>query len=113
MAIRTLKLPLFRQPVYNYNVRLGDASIKLRFAYNERVKQWQLDVSHSDGTPLVVGQAVVASYPMMLDYSLKGINGYFEFRPIGMAQNETISNPYEIWKYYELFYVYDDGLVES
>jgi hypothetical protein len=32
--------------------------------------------------------------------------GFFYLESVGKEQNETVENPFEIWKYYKLFYGY-------
>ena len=105
MNEKYVELPLYADPAYSYYASLDRLSYELRFYYNERMQQWIVDLAYSDGTLLVQGEAVVPRYPMFADYSI-GMNGFFWLEPIGKNQNETVSNPYELSKYYRLLYFY-------
>ena len=108
MAIRSLLLPLYESADYFYNVSLENVSYRLRFYYSERIKQWIFDIRFADKTPVVLGEALVPLHPIGLDY-ITEFTGFFWLEPIGELKNETISNPYELSKYYRLFYFWDDG----
>lgn len=101
----SILLPLYPDPDYNYFVSLERVSYKLRFYYNERMQQWIMSMYYSDGTPIVLGEAVVDQYPIFLDYAIEP-SGYFWLEPIGKDQNHTIAHPYEIHQYYNLYYRY-------
>lgn len=98
-------IPLYQTPDYRYYVSLEKVSYQIRFYYNERAERWIVDLSYSSGEPIVLGAALVSQYPMFYDYDLD-MNGFFWLEPIGKSKNETISNPYEIDKYYRLYYVF-------
>lgn len=106
MAMMHLELPLYREPDYFYTVSLERVSYQLRFYYNERMEQWMMDLRYANGDPIVLGEALVAKYPLFGDY-LTELTGIFWLEPRGKFQNETISNPYEIDKYFQLFYFYE------
>ena len=100
-----LKLPLFEEPDYRYHVVLENISYSLRFYYNLRQESWALDISYSDGEPIIKSVRVVPNFPMLADEPTP-FSGYFALIPRPREQNETIINPYDLWKYYELYYVY-------
>lgn len=102
-----VKLPLYRDADYEYTVSLERVSYKLRFYYNERMEQWIADLRYANNDPIVLGEAVSPEYPLFVDYRLE-LTGFFWLEPIGKSKNETISNPLEIDKYYNLFYFYED-----
>ena len=106
MAQVYLKLPIYQSPNYFYSVSLEGVSYRISFQYNERCERWCMNLMLSDGTPLIMGEAVSVDYPMFIDYRIPDLTGYFFFAPIGKKQNQTISHPYEIWEYYELYYTY-------
>lgn len=100
-------IPLFPDADYNYFISLERISYKLRFYYNERMKQWIMDVRYANGDPVILGEAVVEQYPIFLDYATD-FTGFFWLESIGKDQNETISNPFHLSKYYQLFYFYEE-----
>lgn len=99
-------LPLFKDADYEYTVSLERVAYKLRFYYNERMEQWMVDLRYANNDPIILGEAVVPQFPMFRDY-LTELSGFFWLEPIGKSKNETISNPFELEKYYKLFYFYE------
>ena len=108
MAEANIGLPLYNSSDYQYTFTLERVSYKFRFYYNERMRQWIMDIRLSDGTPVVLGTALVPYHPIGFDY-ITPFTGFFWLEAIGEDQNETISNPYDLSKYYRLFYFWDDG----
>ena len=102
-------LPLYSDPDYYYVVSLQGIAYKIRFYYNERVARWCMDLSYADGTPIVLGESLVRNFPMFLDYHIEGLTGYFFLEEVGKNINETNNNPYEVWKYFRLYYIYESG----
>lgn len=102
-------LPLYQDADYSYNVSLEDISYEIRLYFNERMQHWAMDLRYSDGTPVVLGEALVRNYPIYLDYRIEGLNGYFYIEEIGKNINETNEHPFELWKYFRFYYIYDDG----
>lgn len=109
MAKVVEQLPLYEEPDYFYVVALEDIAYQLRFYYNERVQRWAIDLSYADNTPIILGEHLAREYPLFLDYEIIGLSGYFYLEPIGKPINETNEHPYEIWKYFNFYYIYDDG----
>jgi hypothetical protein len=107
MTLKSILLPLYEESDYFYNVTIERVSYRFRFYYNERMKQWILDIYLSDKTPIILGVCLVPSYPMLYDY-LDVFNGFLWLSPIGGNKNETISNPFELSKYYNLYYITEE-----
>ena len=107
--IKYVNLPLFDNPSYSYRISLEEISYKFKFYFNTRDNRWMFDLSYADGEPIVLGEALVPNYPILLDYNIENLSGYMYLQPIGENQNETITNPYELNQYYTLRYYYDDG----
>lgn len=107
MAFFRKELPLYADPDYSYVVSLDRIAYRIRFYYNERMQQWVIDLRYANGDPVILGEAVVEQYPMFLDYATE-LTGYFWLEPIGKNQNETVSNPFHLSKYYKLFYYYEE-----
>lgn len=113
MALKdvAVNLTLYNHPNYSFTCSLEDRSYRIRLYYNERMASWVIDLSYSDRTPIILGQRLTPQFPLFLDYNLSGLSGYFHLVPIGKDQNYTSINPLELYRYYELYYVYqvDDG----
>lgn len=108
MVLKYKELPLYPDPDYYYPISLQGSVYRIRFYFNERVRKWAFDVSYSGGEPIVLGTSLVRGFPMFLDYNISGLDGYFLLREIGKDINNTISNDYEIWKYYKLYYIWEE-----
>lgn len=100
-----LTLPLFEDADYRYHVVLEKISYLLRFYYNTRQESWAMDVNYSDGEPIVKSVRLVPNFPLLFD-SPYPFSGYFLLSAKPREENETIINPFDLWKYYELQYVY-------
>ena len=108
MTVMFVTLPLHSDEDYQYTIALEKVAYNIRLYYNFRMEQWVMDLRYANNEPLVLGVAIVPNYPMLVDYILP-LSGMFWLEPIGKKQNETITNPFELNKYYNFFYIYDDG----
>lgn len=101
-----VKLPLYSDNDYQYTVALERVSYRIRIYFNERMQNWIFDLRHSNGVPIVLGAAMKPGYPMFRDY-VTGLSGVFWLKPIGLERENTISNKFELYKYYEFRYYYE------
>lgn len=113
MTTQLINLPLREISNYFFTVSLEGIAYEIWLYYNERMQQWIINLSDIQGNKIVMGEALVPEYPLFLDYITPDLSGCFFLIPIGESQNETISNPFEINKYYRLYYVWDDGEEEE
>lgn len=100
-----LVLPLHKDPDYYYVVNLEGIAYKLRFYYNTKEKVWALDVRYANNDPIMMSVPLIPNYPIFQDYEMP-FSGFFYLGAVGKEQNETTNNPFEIWKYYKLYYGY-------
>lgn len=107
MTVLYNNLPLHSEEDYTYNVSLEGNAYNLRFYYNNRMEKWIFDLSYANGDPIILGTPLVPNYELLI-YYITPLSGMFYLEPIGKNQNETIINPFELWKYYNFFYIYDD-----
>lgn len=108
MAEKYVALPLFSDAEYEYTVALQGDSYTLRFTYNERMKLYTISLLSADLVPIVMGEALVPSYPMFFEYALYPLTGYFYM----YEKANIISEPYKVYpeninEYYELVYIYE------
>lgn len=101
-------LPLYTDADYFYTVSLERVAYRLRLYYNDRMQQWMIDLRYANNDPIVLGEALVPEYPLFFDYVTE-LTGFFWLSPIGKSQNQTISNPFELNKYFEFNYFYEDS----
>lgn len=104
-----IPLPLSADADYNYAVNLQGESYVLDFKYNERAGLYFLSLSTAENVPLVLGEALVPTYPIMKDYALNTLTGFFWME----EKASIISEPYKLYpdkidQYYNLFYVWSD-----
>lgn len=109
MAKKYISLPLFSDAEYEYTVALQGDSYTLRFTYNERMKLYTVSILSADLVPIVMGEALVPSYPMFFEYAIYPLTGYFYM----YEKANIISEPYKVYpeninEYYELVYVYQE-----
>lgn len=108
MAERYVSLVLSEEPFYEYSVSLEGNSYILQFVYNERAQLYFLSLLTAEREPVVLGEALVPSYPIFIDYALPALTGYFY-----LQQKATIvSEPYKTYpdkinEYYDLFYMFE------
>lgn len=107
MALNSINLPLYSDPDYEYIIPLERVAYKVRFYYNRRIEGWIIDLRYANNDPIVLGERLVPEYPLFLDYQLEDLTGTFWLESIGRNINETISNPYEVYEYYKLYYHYE------
>jgi hypothetical protein len=105
-----LQLPTYPEVYYTYSVGLENQRYILTFLWNDRDSAWRMDIRKEDQTPVVLGHKLVASYPMMADYSLEdsGLTGYFLLLH-NTQENGVLSKDYtRMSQYYSLYYIYED-----
>lgn len=108
MTTKYVTLPLFPDPYYSYPISLEGVSYKLDFQYNERAKSYFLSLYLADGTPLVLVEALVPSYPILKDYAIAEMSGFIWLEVKSNLQSEPYKEyPDQIDKYYNLYYIYN------
>lgn len=107
MTDKYVRLPLFSDPDYEYGIALQGESYVLRFTYNERLQLYTLSLLDADSNPIIVGQALVPSYPLFFDYAIYPLTGYFYLEEISNIESEAYKRyPDRIDQYYRFYYVY-------
>lgn len=104
-----IEMPLFTEEKYRYSLSLEGISWQFTFYWNGRAMQWHMDIRREDQTALVLGQPMVAQYPMLIDYNLEeqGLTGYFLLMPVNGAIDSQITQDSSIVpEFFRLFYVY-------
>lgn len=110
MSTVFVELPLFSDLSYRYNASLETVSLQFKYYWNQRAKQWLMDIRLEDQTPLVLGYALVPQYPMLIDLPLEiiGLNGHFELLPVNSAIASAITQESSVMpEFFKLYYVID------
>lgn len=111
MQYNWIKLPLYEEWDYDYNVGVGGQSIDFRIYYSDRTKQWSFDASYANGGHIIQGTVLTPLKPM-LEYAIDGVSGFMWLEPISLELNETVLHPDLLHKYYNLYYIYWDDVEE-
>lgn len=107
MSFKYVSLPLFEDDFYNYAVSLEGESYNVELVYNERMALYIFNLYTADNTPIVLGQAFVPNAPMLLDYAIDGLSGYFWLESKSANDQEAYkSYPDKIHQYYNFYYLY-------
>ena len=107
MALMYIPMPLFSDSSYSYDISLEGNAYSFKAYYNERAEGWFFNLSEKDGNPLVLGERLVAEYPIMLEYALENLSGFLYLEPIGNSSEKYRTNPFELSKWFRLFYIYN------
>jgi hypothetical protein len=105
-----IELPLYTDLKYRYGISLQGRSYQFTFYWNERCKQWHLDLRSEDQTPILLGYALVPQYPMTVDYNLEdiGLTGYFMLLPVNATISNKVTEGASIMPtFFSLFYIYE------
>ena len=91
----------------------GKGHLKIFFGYAAGVGKTytMLEAAHdalAAGVDVVVGERLVANYPILIDYALPNLTGYLFLEPIGKSIERYRTDPALLAKYFKLFYIYSD-----
>lgn len=105
-----VSLNLFDEPFYEYAVALEGDSYVLQFLYNERTQLYGFSLLDAERNPIVLGEMLVPSYPIFVDYALENLTGYFYLQ----KKESLLSEPYKTYpdslsQYYDFFYLWEDS----
>lgn len=111
MVDKFVTLPLFSDPYYSYSIALEGNSYIFEFLYNERMQLYTFSILTADNVPLLQGEAVVPYYPILADYVIPNLSGIMWMELKSEMNPESYKQyPDKIDQYYNLWYVYDDGV---
>ena len=108
MTLKYVPMPLYEDAAYFYRVSLEGRSYIFSAYYNERAGGWFFGLKTEDGVDVVVGERLVANYPILIDYALPNLTGYLFLEPIGKSIERYRTDPALLAKYFKLFYIYND-----
>lgn len=99
-------IPIIDEPFYDLSISLEGNSYIIQFTYVERMNLYTMSLFDSDNNPIVQGIAVVPEYPIMLDYAIPDLSGYF----LLTKKATLLSEPYKTYpdklsEYYWMMYV--------
>jgi hypothetical protein len=111
MSLKYVDLPLFSDSYYEYSISLQGVSYVLEFVYNERMSLYIFNLYDAESNPIVLGQALVPTFPILKDYAIENLTGFFWME----EKADIVHQPYKeypdkIDKYYNFYYIYEDGV---
>lgn len=110
MAIRYIKLPLFSDTFYSYNINLEGNKYTLEFLFIERVGDWFFSLKDSEQNTLVLNKRLTPQTGLVLDYRLANLTGFFFLSTKSGEDPERLKGDRRmLQKQYDFFYIYDDG----
>ena len=103
-----IDVPLLDEPFYDLSISLQGNSYILEFTYNERMSLYTMSLYDAERNPIVLGVGLVPEYPILLDYAIPNMTGYF----LLTRKPTNISEPYKLYpdqlsQYYYLMYVFE------
>lgn len=101
-------IPLFNEYLYSMNIALNKSSYTLTFRFSQREYCWYLDVYTRDKVPLVLSTKLVPYFPLVKDFDIPELGGYFMLFPIVESNVDKLtSDPQHIADYFQLFFTYE------
>jgi hypothetical protein len=103
------EVPLYQDTYYRYTLNLEGIQRTLNFYWNERDGGWHFDLKNIDGTPVILGQKLVAQYPILVDYRLtsKSLSGYMMLVPNNIETRVDPLDSSVIPQFFKLYYIYE------
>lgn len=103
-----IDIPIQDEPFYDLSISLQGNSYILEFTYNERMSLYTMSLYDAERNPIVLGVGLVPEYPILLDYAIPDMTGYF----LLTRKPTNISEPYKLYpdqlsQYYYLMYVFE------
>ena len=107
MANIYVDLLLDDSPIYEYSVSLEGNSYIIEMIYNERSSLYFMSLYDADRNPIVLSAALVPGYPIMFDYALPNLTGFFLLIQKGTLESEPYKEfPDKLKQYYSLVYTF-------
>jgi len=99
-------LPLYADSFYAYSVSLEGITYSIEILYNERNKLWHMSLFTEDGGPIVQGVAMVPQYPILQNYKIENLSGFFWLTPVpSLTSEKYITEPESLNQYYTFKYI--------
>lgn len=100
-------LPLYSDSFYSYLSSLENQTYKIQILWNERANIWVLNLYLEDGTVLLLGERITPNYPLISEYNIDGLTGYFILVPKDEVDDEKyLTNARQLGQYYDFYYTY-------
>ena len=107
MANIYVDLLLDDSPIYEFSASLEGNSYIVEMIFNERSQLYFMSLYDADRNPIVLSAALVPGYPIMFDYALPNLTGFFLLIQKGTLESEPYKEfPDKLKQYYSLVYTY-------
>lgn len=106
--INYVTCPLYDLYTYQYPIVLEEDTFTLQFIYNDIMKLYTLSIFDAQGFSICSGIGLTPYHPIIADYDLRGLTGFFQMLPIGEQDVEYYKlYPEDISKYYKFYYYFE------
>ena len=111
-----LKLPILNvksmflsnNTYYSYVDTIQQVAYIFTFRYSTRETCWYLDIHTTDNIPVILSTKLIAQYPILEDFNLNGITGFFWLYPNVQENIDKLeTEPKYIADYFTLLYFYE------
>jgi hypothetical protein len=107
MANIYVDLLLDDSPIYEFSASLEGNSYIVEMIFNERSQLYFMSLYDADRNPIVLSTALVPGYPIMFDYALPNLTGFFLLIQKGTLESEPYKEfPDKLSQYYSLVYTF-------
>lgn len=108
MTFVLTQLPMYTDTYYRYTINLEGRQRTMVYYWNEREGAWHFDLKDADGTSVLLGQKIVAQYPIAADYRLEGRNlsGYFILLPNNTSTRLDPTDSSVAPQFFKFYYIY-------
>lgn len=101
-------LYLIKNFYYTYKQSLDKVEYIFTLRYSSREQCWYMDLQAADTTPLVMSTKLVPEYPMLDDFVIPGLDGFFWLSPNNSENMDLYyTQPESIPEFFTLRYFYE------
>lgn len=107
-TINVKSMFLSNNTYYSYIDTIEKVAYIFTFRYSTREACWYFDIHTTDNIPVIISTKLVSQYPMLDDFNLDGITGFFWLyanTEENLGRLET--DPKHIADYFTLLYFYE------
>lgn len=108
MTLNAQQIFLSNDPYYTYTDTLEQTAFNFTFRFSLRERCWYMDIYTVDNIPVILATKLVPQYPILQDFRLPEISGYFWLYPtVNINLHKIETDPEYIADYFTLLYFYE------
>lgn len=95
-------------PYYSFKTSLNNIQYRIVIRYQTRDTSWYMDLYSADNTPIIVSVKLVPDYPLLKDFILDSLTGFFWLSADVPANKEKFrTDPENIADFFTFRYFYE------